>query len=126
MGRTNKFGYVDIIIGKAFYKAHRLAWLYVYGEDPKMDIDHVNGDRADNRIINLRQISRSENLQNQCKPRSKVSGYLGVTRHFDGRWRARVRVNGKYMHLGCFSTALEASIAYKTAKSLYHPCSARL
>ena len=75
-------GYEFIGINKKLYPAHRLAWLMTYGDWPKEFIDHINGDPSDNRIANLREVTFSENLQNQrrAQKRSK-SGLLGVSFH---------------------------------------------
>ena len=125
VGRKNCYGYIDVVIGKSFYKAHRLAWLISKGEWPVADIDHINGDRSDNRLVNLRAVSRAENMQNQAMPRSKVSGFLGVTRHDDDKWRARITVAGIRFHLGVFNTPEEVSEAYLVAKKQFHIASQR-
>lgn len=105
-------GYVKITIKRSSYKAHRLAWLYVYGEWPKDVIDHINGDKADNRIVNLRDVSVRANCQNMRKHREgKIPGV-----RLDSRTnRYIVRVNkGKdgYKDVGTFATIEEAKTAY--------------
>ena len=101
--------------------AHRLAWLYVNGYCPPGDIDHINGDRAANRISNLRLATRSENLQNQSKAQKhNKTGLLGVS-HRRGKFRAQIRVDGKKMHIGTFPTPEEAHTAYLEAKRQFHP-----
>jgi hypothetical protein len=90
-GRLNEEGYIKIKINGKEYGAHRLAWLYVYGEWPSLFIDHINRAKADNRIQNLRDVSRSENGRNRGEPLNNVSGKSGV--HWverNKRWCARV------------------------------------
>ena len=72
-------GYVSIEIDNKPYKAHRLAWLYVYGEIPKNLIDHVNNNRADNRISNLRKATYQENSENYKTPKTNKSGVKNVS-----------------------------------------------
>lgn len=114
-------GYITIQINRKVYPAHRLAWFYIHGVWPKNDIDHINHNRSDNRIENLRQATRSENLQNLIKAniRSKL-GIIGVS-FSDGKYNAKIKLNGKVFWLGSFNTADEASLAYITAKKKLHP-----
>jgi hypothetical protein len=124
-GGLNPYGYIHIIIGRKTYMAHRLAWLYVHGKHPSADIDHINCVKTDNRIVNLREASRYENLQNQKRAHSNnKSGLLGV--YFDksqGKFRSRIRVNGVAKHVGLFDTKEEAHEAYIEAKRRFHPFS---
>jgi hypothetical protein len=84
------------------------------------DVDHINGIRDDNRIENLRNVSRSINLQNKRKPHSNNStGFLGVTRH-KGQFCARITLDGKSTWLGTFKTPQEAGDAYFRAKRSIH------
>jgi hypothetical protein len=113
-------GYVVIKIGRVGYRAHRLAWLYVYGEWPSGQIDHINGVPTDNRLSNLRVANPRENAQNRRSARKdNASGIMGV-RLQKGRWRARINVDGKSVSLGMFSTAQEAGDAYLAAKREHH------
>jgi len=114
-------GYVHIRFNNKYYKAHRLVWLYEHGRFPAGEIDHINGNRADNRIENLREIGRCQNMQNQRKARSdNASGFLGV--HKKGsKFQAIIRVNGRSMYLGIFETPEKAHEAYIEAKRIYHP-----
>lgn len=123
-GCKDKDGYIRIKVDQRLYAAHRLAWLYVHGEWPKHTIDHKNCVRSDNRIENLRDITREANMQNvKSAPRSnKSSGLLGASWHkAAGDWRANIAVNGKKRHLGRFDTAEEAHAAYLKAKAELHP-----
>ena len=108
----NAEGYLRTkLLGKE-YKLHRLAWLLHYGEWPKGEIDHINGIKDDNRICNLRDVSRIENeLNKRCPRKDNVSGFTGVS-VFGERFQSKIRINGKLVHLGTYKTAIEAKIAY--------------
>jgi hypothetical protein len=100
---------------------HRLAWLYVHGRLPPVQIDHINGDKQDNRIANLREASRAENQQNRAIRRDNKSGHVGAVLHKKiGRWSATIRANGARKHLGMFDSAAEAGEAYRSAKRALH------
>lgn len=102
------------------YKAHRLAWLYIYGEWPSDQIDHINHIRTDNRIKNLRDASSYENSKNQSIPKNNTSGVLGVGWNKLGRkWRSNISVNGKRLHLGCFDYFIVACAVRKEAELEY-------
>lgn len=116
-------GYIEIRVNGRRYYAHRIAWLMVTGEWPKYNIDHINGDRADNRFANLRDVSQSVNRQNVKKAKGR-SGYVGVSWHEgDQAWRARITLPGEAnaRHIGSFKTAEEARDAYLAAKATIHP-----
>ena len=110
------------LLGKR-YLAHRLAWFYVNGLWPAEQIDHRNGDKADNHIANLRSVTNQVNAENlRVVRRSKRSSeLLGVFFHAQsGRWRARLTVNRKGVHIGMFDTPEEAHQAYIEAKRIHH------
>jgi hypothetical protein len=115
-------GYYRVGLFSKRYLAHRLAWLYVHGEWPKHDIDHINGNPGDNRIANLRDVPNEINRQNMraaCKGNS--SGYLGVYWNKENRnWVARIQVNRKGIHIGCFSDPYIAHLAYLKFKRQMH------
>jgi len=114
-------GYIQIAIYGRNYKAHRLAWFYVYGVWPNNLIDHIDGDRTNNAISNLRDVTAAENGQNLKTARvDNKSGYLGVSKH-QNKWKAQITVNGKRYRLGLFNTPKEASEAYLKAKEQLHP-----
>lgn len=102
---------------------HRLVWFYVHGSWPKGVIDHVNGDRADNRITNLRDVSNAANVQNQKKAQrsNKSTGMLGVTPIQRSKLlAAKIVVNGRSLYLGAFATPELAHEAYVQAKRIHH------
>lgn len=115
-GCPHSRGYVKIFVKGHTYFAHRLAWLYVRGEWPPEEVDHINGDRSDNRISNLRLATRSQNRANTFLRTDNTSGIKGVSMHSTSkRWRARVYRNGVETHLGFFNTKEEAAEAYRVA-----------
>lgn len=119
-GVINGKGYLIIKFYGKRYQAHRLIWIIAYGVEPKDHIDHINGNKTDNRLCNLREVTNRQNQYNQRKPRiDNQSGYLGVSR-YGNRWMACIKINGKTSHIGYYDTAEQASEAYKTAKRIHH------
>ena len=115
-GTRHGNGYLRITVAGERIFAHRLAWFFARGEMPTDDVDHINGNRSDNRICNLRLASRYQNLGNTRARKTSASGVKGVTFvRKTGRFRAVITVNGKQNHLGYFNTAEEASDAYRSA-----------
>jgi len=113
-------GYLSFRIGGQLFLAHRLAWLFVYGEFPKEQLDHINHSRADNRIANLREVSNQDNSKNSTMYKNNTSGVVGVT--WDkrrGRWKASICIDYKTIHLGRFSKFSEAVDARKLAEVAY-------
>lgn len=116
-------GYRVINIGHKLFLAHRLAWFYVTGRWPAVDIDHERGERDDNRWSKLREATRVENMQNLQGPhRDNKSGFLGVA-PAKNRWAAYIRADGKNRYLGSFKTPELAHAAYLAAKAKLHPAS---
>lgn len=116
-------GYIEIGINNRSYRAHRLAWLHVHGEWPAGHIDHIDGNRLNNAIANLRDVTNQTNAQNRHEiSRSKLtSQYLGVTWNSANQcWLAQIRVNGKNRYVGQYATERDAHIAYLHSKSLNH------
>jgi hypothetical protein len=106
-------GYFYISIDKKKYSAHRLAWLYMHGKFPENNIDHIDGNSKNNCISNLREATQNQNLFNTKIFKTNTSGYKGVHFHKGtGKWRAVASVNNYPKHLGLFSTAEDASVAY--------------
>lgn len=123
-GTIGPRGYVVINIKPKRQYAHRLAWLYVYGELPSSEIDHINGVRSDNRIENLRSVTSRENRRNQRIRSDNTSGVPGVT-WLKGYnvWRATIGVSGRTVPLGRFPRLIDAVAARKEAERAlgFHP-----
>ena len=101
------------------FSLHRLAWLYTHGYLPEF-IDHINHDRSDNRIDNLREVSRIENNMNQSKAKHNTSGHIGVSWHKgQKKWTSGIKVNYKRIHLGSFDDIDDAIRARKQAEVKY-------
>jgi hypothetical protein len=117
----NRDGYIDIVINRRLFKAHRLAWLWMTGEWPKYLIDHINGDRSDNRFHNLREATHAENMWNLRKPSTNTSGIKGVSKFKrNGKWRARISANGTSRFLGYFDKRDDAIAAHAKAANELH------
>lgn len=121
-GAPRRDGYITFQVEGFTHQAHRLAWLYVRGEWPKQQIDHINGVRADNRIENLRDVSSRTNAQNLRRAHSKNKlGVMGVRKGVTpGRWEASIVVDGRRKWLGTFPTPEAAHAAYIEAKRTFH------
>lgn len=123
VGSINKLGYCVIRIDNRLYAAHRLAWLYAHGKWPDGVIDHINGERSDNRIENLRDITKAENHQNIKRAQSNnKSGYLGVSYNVKRKhFIAQIVVGGKLKYIGSFNSPELAHQAYLIKKRQLHP-----
>lgn len=112
-GKMCERGYVRVSIEGIKYPAHQIIWLLIYGEWPHMDIDHIDGNRSNNSICNLRLATKAQNNANACLRKDNSSGYKGVSYHKSNkRYRAEIRHDGKRKLIGYFKTAQEASDAY--------------
>jgi len=121
-GSPDEEGYLRIGIDRRRYRAHRLAWFYVYGVWPELELDHWDTDQTNNRIGNLREATRAMNQENirRC-PAKKSSLPMGVVKLAnEKKFRAQISVQGKKMALGHFPTADAAHDAYITAKRQFH------
>ena len=117
-------GYCCIKINNKIYKAHRLLWLYMYGEWPKEHIDHINHDRGDNRLVNIREASRWENNKNASMRKDNTSGVTGVMWHKGQKeWVACISINKKLRQIFGSIDFFEAVCARKSAENQhdYHP-----
>lgn len=115
-----KIGYRRISIGGVKYYAHRIAWLIVHGAEPLNGIDHINGNRGDNRILNLRDVTQAINTQNtHIASRANSTGLIGVSR-FRGKFKAEIRIDGRKRYLGTFAEPEDAHQAYLAAKRRHH------
>lgn len=120
-GLVGKSGHRYVTIDGKHYAEHRLAWLYVHGEWPAKDVDHINGDAADNRLFNLREATDCQNLQNRPKQRNNTSGFKGVTWHRGGqKWLAQIRADNSSRYLGLFDDPQKAHAAYCAAAAELH------
>lgn len=119
-GCVDARGYRRIKIDGKPYKEHHLTWLYFYGYLPTKMIDHINGNKIDNRIENLREVTGSQNQQNRENPKNNSSGYKGVSK-CGNKWRAQIQINGEKIHLGVFAIKEEAIVARKASELTYHP-----
>ncbi len=127
-GHPNADGYVTIRVDKVSHVAHRLAFLWMTGKYPdiNLQVDHINGIRNDNRWSNLRLVTARTNQHNRISTDNRpgrTSKHLGVSHKKLGRrrWEASIRVDRKLIYLGRFSTEAEAAKAYLEAKAVYHP-----
>lgn len=120
-GAVGTTGYLLIGIRRNRYYGHRLAWLYVHGQWPHGEIDHRDGDRANNRISNLRITDRSVNMQNVTRvDKNSRSGLLGVHIGKSGRISSRIMLRRKTINLGNFDSPEDAHEAYLQAKRKIH------
>lgn len=122
VGCKGNHGYIVIALNGKNYLAHRLAWLAYYGDGPPKIIDHIDGDKTNNKIKNLRAVTKSQNNWNQKNPsKNNNSGEIGVSFNKRlNRFSASITKDYKKYHLGYFNTAIEASEAYKEAKKKMH------
>lgn len=126
IGTPDKKNYLTIGLLRKRYFVHRLAWLYVHGEWPESELDHVNCDPTDNRLVNLRAATRVENCRNTRTSKRNHSGRKGV--HFDHsrqKWMAFISVQGRFKNLGRFATFEEASARRIEAAKIHHGAFAR-
>lgn len=116
-GSMVRAGYIQIKIDGRFYYAHRLAWFYVRRGWPVKWIDHENLDKSDNRFVNLRESTISQNAANSKAHRDSNSKMKGVSKK-RGKWQARIKCQGVQHRLGVYETPEAASAAYMAAASL--------
>lgn len=121
-GWIEKIGYLRISLYKKSYMAHRLAWLYVYGEMPNKCIDHIDGNKSNNKISNLRNVTNAENAQNKknhhSNSKTKIIGVDFIKRV--NKFRATITLNYQQHYLGLFETKEMAFDAYIKAKRQLH------
>jgi len=117
-GSLESRGYLQITLGRRLRMAHRLVWAYVHDRWPVGELDHINGDRADNRIANLREAPSGENSWNHAVRRDSSTGVTGVSYHKDtGKFAAYIGEGGGLRHLGLFLTVEDAVRARKQAEA---------
>ena len=116
-GCTRPEGYRMVKIAGVGYYTHRLIWKMRTGSDPAEEMDHINHDRTDNRIENLREVTHSEQVKNASRRKDNTSGVTGV--HWDTRdqkWQVQIRVEGNQRYLGSFTHFFHAVRARKLAE----------
>lgn len=119
-GSLDAYGYDCIKIKNKAYKAHRLIWLYFYGEMPKL-IDHIDGNRNNNNLENLRKTSFCGNCQNSRKRKDNTSGIKGVNFHkLTKKWAVQISVNKQRKHIGLFEDVELAELVAIEARNLFH------
>lgn len=119
-GTLSGGGYLKVMINGNRYAVHRIAWAVTHGYWPENDIDHIDGERTNNKIENLREATRSMNCRNAKKPKNNTSGFIGVG--FCNRqklWFAKIRVDGVLMNLGYFRSIEGAIQSRKNANAKY-------
>ena len=120
-GTTNTHGYRVIRVDGRNYLCHRLAFLYMTGEWPREEVDHRDMDRSNDRWVNLREATKSENSMNRSVQANTKSRRKGVQwMEANKKWRAYIREDRKFRHLGLFNTIDEASTAYAEAANRLH------
>lgn len=118
-GNIQRKRYKAICLNYQLYFAHRLAFLYMRGSIPQ-EIDHIDGDGLNNRWLNIRECTHSQNAANRGPTRNNKLGLKGIRRGENGKYLAQIKVNGKQIHLGTFDTSEAAARAYRhTAKQIY-------
>lgn len=127
VGYKNNRGYVFICLGRTKLRAHRLAWAMHYGRIPLDEVDHINGIKFDNRIINLRECSSSQNKANVGLHYTNNSGFKGVSwRKANSKWKAQIQKNKKTIYLGCYENIEDAAKAYQEASKIHYGEFARI
>jgi len=119
-GTVNSLGYVVITINSNRYLAHRLAYLYEFGEFPSENIDHINRVRSDNRMLNLREFTQSQNMRNAKMLRNNMSGVTGV--YFDSarnRWVSQIKIKNKNILCGRYIKKTDAVVSRFLAETKY-------
>lgn len=117
---TNSGGYRSgRILGRDF-RAHQVVWMMAYREWPDGEVDHINGDRSDNRLDNIRLVDRSTNMRNIRRPKTNTSGAIGVSwNKVAQKWEAHIQISGRKKHLGLFGSVAEARSARLLASKRY-------
>jgi len=122
-GTINSEGYVRLSIKGKIFSAHRLAWVLYYGKWPDLNVDHIDGDRTNNAIRNLRVVTQSQNLQSRKGPAKGKKGGLPIGVFFygkKGKYTAQIKYDGVVHLLGVFTSVEDAEEAYLAAKRLHH------
>lgn len=119
-GCVDSKGYITVGINRRIYKSHRLVWLIVHGVWPNGLIDHIDGNKSNNCLSNLRLVNETGNAENVRRPNKRnKSGFMGVI-FYQNKWRASITINHKTKWLGDYATPEEAHQIYLDAKRSYH------
>ena len=117
-GCLSTLGYIEGMYDRQLYKAHRIIWAWCTGEDPgAMEIDHIDRNRSNNRWGNLRKVTPQQQTWNTSTYSNNKLGVRGVKKCPDGKYMARIRIDGELIYLGIFATVEEASKAYERANT---------
>lgn len=122
-GSIDSYGYWQITIGNKFYRAHRLAWLWMTGELPARQIDHICGDKLNNSFANLRPATHGQNLRNRGAQSNNMSGRKGVSWNKKAsKWSVQIDADGCRSHLGFYDEDKldDAASAYERAAKELH------
>lgn len=121
VGTKNHYGYLQVSIKNKQYKVHRLIWLWHYGYMSENSIDHINGDKLDNRIENLREINHQCNIINTGNHKNNTSGIKGVKLNKKtNKWQANIIMDGKEIYLGLYKNIYNAVLARLTAEICFN------
>jgi hypothetical protein len=121
VGSDNGRGHLIVKVGGRNYLVHRLIWLVVHGRWPADELDHIDGNPANNALDNLREATRAQNAQNKVGENGAASRFIGVSWHSAAsKWRAEICASGQRFSLGVFASEAEAYAAYCDAKALLH------
>jgi hypothetical protein len=119
-GTKHHTGYIAIKIDYEFYLAHRLAWMWSHGEFPKSHIDHINRNKFDNRLANLREVTNKQNHENSGIQKNNATGYRGVSWiESTGKYKAYLHHNKKQIYFGCFKTPEKAFAAAQAGRDKF-------
>lgn len=116
VGSVGPNGYLQIGFLGYDLLAHRVIWTMRFGAWPDRKVDHINGDRLDNRLVNLRLVDDTDHTRNMARPRHNTSGHVGVRKTSSGRWQAYICVADRQRHIGVYSSFGEAVAARKAAE----------
>lgn len=119
VGSVGPNGYLHIGFLGHDLLAHRVIWAMRFGAWPDKKVDHINGDRQDNRLVNLRLVNNTEHTRNMARPRHNTSGRVGVAPYRKHRWRAYISLGNCHKHLGVYDTFVEAVAARERAERLH-------
>lgn len=120
VGTCDSKGHLQVYINGELYMLHRIVWKLQTGRDPLGELDHINGNKTDNKIKNLREVQIGDNNKNSPKPKNNTSGHIGVTFHKGvGKWQAQIVHKRKRIYLGLYKDIKDAIKARRNAEQEY-------